>query len=210
MLYTAGCPLACPYCHNPELTQQKHPDSFLPRREVLDFLARRRGFLEGIVITGGEPCLHLGLGGLIQDLGKLGFAVKLDSSGVFPANLARLLSLDALDFVALDIKTAPDAYRRLGGSRGSGAQVLESLGLLRAWKAGNPGKGYQLRTVCAPGLVDRGILEEIQELLLPGEDWVLTRFRPGKCLDPSIEKLAPLEEEIILSFEAMREGGNKA
>ncbi|WP_052078902.1 anaerobic ribonucleoside-triphosphate reductase activating protein [Spirochaeta lutea] len=204
-IFTAGCPLACPYCHNPELTKALHPGSFLPRGRVMDFLASRAGLLEGVAITGGEPSLHAGLAGLCSDIAALGYPIKLDTAGILPQSLRRLLNHPGLAYVALDLKTAPALYSRVGGTPASGARVLESLKLLRAWKQANPRVVYEIRTVCAPGVVDEGVLTALRDLLLPEEPWTLTRFKPGGCLDPGIETLPRVEEELIRRFEAERE-----
>lgn len=195
-LFTAGCSLACPYCHNPELTKSIHPEDFLPRDAVMQFLTQRQGLLSGVVITGGEPTLHPGLGELIDDIASMGYKVKLDTAGVHPRALERCLSRHQVSFVALDFKTSPEKYDLVGGQTGTGHRVLQSLELLRRWKQQSSGE-YEVRTVCAPGIVDRNTLTKIRDLLQPDEHWRLIRFRPGRCLDPAIEQRPPVSESLI-------------
>ncbi|POR01029.1 hypothetical protein AU468_09185 [Alkalispirochaeta sphaeroplastigenens] len=164
VLFTQGCPLRCPYCHNPELLQGPPPDSFLPRGEIRAFLHRRRTVLEGVVITGGEPLLHQDLGDLVEEITSLGLAVKLDTSGAFPESLERILRDRPVDMVALDLKTRPERYHLVGGR---GDDLLRSLEVLRAW-----GGRYLLRTTLAPQVVTPEDLDALAALVRPDETWI--------------------------------------
>ncbi len=177
VVFTHGCPLRCPFCHNPELVQGPRPESFLPAEEVLDFLRKRAKLLGGVVISGGEPLLHADLAQLIGEIGALGLSVKLDTSGALPQPLAEILRLEAVTYVAMDIKTAPNRYQELGVEW---APVAASMELLRA-----SGKVYEFRTTCAPGLADPAELAAIGAAIRPGERWTRNAFRPGSCLDPA-------------------------
>lgn len=173
-VFTHGCPLACPYCHNARLQGGPVPEDFLPRREVMDFLSRRAGMLEAVCITGGEPMVHGDLPRLLHDLRDLGFFVKLDTSGVFPDRLRAVLEAELVDMVAMDLKTAPEHYHRLGGiGAEGGAAVLESLELLRLFKV-----EYELRTTLAPGVVEESDLQVLSGLLRGNERWTWAQFKP--------------------------------
>lgn len=174
-LFTHGCPLRCPYCHNPELVTGPEPEEFIDELAVLSFLDRRKNVLDGVCITGGEPLLHPDLPRLIKRIRSLGLKVKLDSSGIFPERLQRLLEAGYLDYVALDLKTTPDRYPLLNGN---GDRVLESVKALRSATV-----AYELRATAAPGFVDREYAEWISEFLLSGERFYLQQYRPGKTLD---------------------------
>ncbi|SIP87738.1 pyruvate formate lyase activating enzyme [Alkalispirochaeta americana] len=163
VLFTHGCPLRCPYCHNPELITGPEPDSFIPRGEIFEILERRKHLLQGVVITGGEPLLHQDLGDLVEEIASLGLAVKLDTSGAFPERLQEILGNHPIDLVALDLKTAPGQYHRVGGS---GEAILQSLEVLRSW-----GGRYLLRTTLAPQVVTDQDLACLENLVLPGEEW---------------------------------------
>ncbi len=177
VVFTHGCPLRCPFCHNPELVQGPLPESFLPAAEVLAFLRKRAKLLGGVVVSGGEPLLHAELPQLITEIGAMGLNVKVDTSGALPQPLAAILRLQAVTYVAMDIKTAPGRYTEIGVEW---APVAESMELLRA-----SGKAYEFRTTCAPGLVEQADLEAIEALIKPGERWTRNAFRPGSCLDPA-------------------------
>lgn len=206
VIFTAGCPLACPYCHNAELVPGPYPDSFLPADEVFHLLGQRAHLIEGVAVTGGEPLVHPGITGIFDRIAELDLPVKLDTCGALgPGVLERAIAHPAVHFVALDFKTSPSHYGRLRGRQGSGERVLGSLEVLRGWKrsrhaAGLPGD-YEIRTVCAPGVVDEADLQELSELVGPDETWTLTRFNPAKVLDPAIRELPPVPEEVIRKYE---------
>jgi pyruvate formate lyase activating enzyme len=186
-LFTHGCPLRCPFCHNPELVTGREPENFLDEPAVLSFLDRRKHLLQGVCITGGEPLLHPELPRLIKRVRSLGLKVKLDTCGIFPERLQRLLEAGYLDYVAVDIKTTPDRYPLLNGS---GERVLESVEHLRG-----SGTAYELRATAAPGFVDAEYAEWISDYLLREERFYLQQYRPGKTLDHRYSQVRPYTPE---------------
>ena len=182
-LFTHGCPLRCPFCHNPELVTEPEPEDFLDELGVLSFLDQRKNVLDGVCITGGEPLLHPDLPRLIKRIRSLNLKVKLDTSGVFPERLKRLLEAGYLDYVALDIKTTPDRYPLVNGN---GERVIESVAALRDGSV-----AYELRATAAPGFVDTEYAEWMSEFLLPTERFYLQQYRPGKTLDPRFSDVRP-------------------
>ncbi len=108
-IFTAGCNLRCPFCHNAGLVTRP-VEAGLQQEELLAFLKKRQGLLDGVCITGGEPLLHPDLPGLIQKIKDLGYRVKLDTNGTFPQKLQQILQDGLCDYVAMDIKNAPRRY----------------------------------------------------------------------------------------------------
>ncbi|NBC28673.1 MAG: anaerobic ribonucleoside-triphosphate reductase activating protein [Spirochaetes bacterium] len=211
-LFTHGCNLRCPYCHNANLVTGGVPDDFLPRAEVLDFLARRRKLLDGVAVTGGEPLLHSDLDALIAEIRDLGLMVKVDTNGLLPE---RLEALDA-DYVAMDLKTAPERYPELadpGTARreppsSAGERIRASLAVLRD-RARTGRWDYELRTTVVPELVTQIDVEEIAALLTPGERIVLAPFRGGRTLDPAYADTPPPAPALLQQFaEILRESGS--
>ncbi len=170
VVFTAGCPLVCPYCHNSSLISGEHPADFLPRRDVIDLLSRRGHLIDHVVVTGGEPLFHHDLPRLFDELADIGMVIKLDTCGMYPSRLKDLLNHPALSFVAMDIKTAPSHYTRVGGGSRSPALLEGSLHLLRNW-AEPESRDYELRTVMAPEVVSVEDVGVIESMLLPGEIW---------------------------------------
>ncbi|MBR6954897.1 MAG: anaerobic ribonucleoside-triphosphate reductase activating protein [Clostridia bacterium] len=131
-VFLGGCDFRCPFCHNFELVDGTAP-AMMGEEELLAFLQRRRGLLDGVAITGGEPCLHPGLPQLMRDIQALGFAVKLDTNGYHPALLGEILGEGLADYVAMDIKNSPDKYAQTAGLDSLDlAPIRESVSLLMA------------------------------------------------------------------------------
>ena len=131
-VFTGGCNLRCPFCHNALLVTRLAETPEIPEQEVLDFLASRRGLLDGVVLTGGEPLLQPDAADFLWKVRELGFAVKLDTNGCDPARLAEILNQGLVDYVAMDVKNAPARYAETVGIPGfNPAPVEESIRLLR-------------------------------------------------------------------------------
>lgn len=147
-VFTSGCNFRCPFCHNASLVlpgMSEHIDE----SEVFSFLKKREGILEGVCITGGEPCLQSDLESFIEKVKALGFSVKLDTNGSFPEKLSALLEKGLLDYVAMDIKTSPERYAEVTGvtNKSFFENVKKSVELLK--ECGIP---HEFRTTTAKEL----------------------------------------------------------
>ncbi len=131
IVFTQGCNFRCPYCHNRELWSLQGKAPLLVEDEVLAYLRRRVGQLDGVVLTGGEPTLQADLRSFILRLRSLGFLVKLDTNGCNPSLLEDLLSKNLIDFVAMDLKAPPEKYHILAGISVDVATVLCSVEILQ-------------------------------------------------------------------------------
>ena len=141
-VFTGGCNLRCPFCHNALLVTRLNESPALTEDEVLDFLKKRRGLLDGVVLSGGEPLLQAGAAGFLARVRELGFKVKLDTNGFFPGVLKEILERHLADYVAMDIKNCRERYGAACGMPDlDPAPVEESLGLLR-----DSGTDFELRT----------------------------------------------------------------
>lgn len=121
-VFLTGCNLRCPYCHNPELVLPRNNGKTVSENELFEFLFSRKGKLDGVCISGGEPTLYPNLTNLIRRIKEMGFLVKLDSNGTVPEMLEYLLREKLLDYVAMDIKNAPSRYAET-----CGADVIEQV-----------------------------------------------------------------------------------
>lgn len=132
-VFTQGCDFRCPFCHNASLLETGvSPEYPVDESEILAFLKKRRGTLDGVAITGGEPLLHPELRDFILRVRELGFQVKLDTNGNHPAYLRGLVNEGLLDMVAMDIKNCPEHYARTIGVPGFDlGPIRESIGLLQ-------------------------------------------------------------------------------
>ena len=129
-IFLGGCDFRCPYCHNYDLACGKSP-VVMTEDELLSFLDRRAGLLEGAAVTGGEPCLHKDLPFFLSRIKSLGYAVKLDTNGVHPEMLAEILDRKLADYVAMDIKNSPEKYAlTVGVERADLSSVSKSIEIL--------------------------------------------------------------------------------
>ncbi len=145
VVFCQGCPWRCTYCHNPHLLPADGPESHA-WPDILRFLEGRRGLLDAVVFSGGEPTLQGGLADAMREAKAMGFLIGLHSAGMYPQRLARVLPL--VDWIGLDVKAPSDAYPRITGTPGSGEAVFESLRLIL-----EAGVDYELRCTWHPNLL---------------------------------------------------------
>ena len=180
VLFLTGCNLDCPYCHNPALVRGEVPDPQAPNtEEFLAFLRRRSGFLDGVVISGGEPTLQVGLLQLCERIRTLGYPIKLDTNGSRPGILAHLIDRGLLDYVAMDIKTHPLLYPQHVRSTTHPEAILESIRLII-----ESGIDHEFRTTCVKPIVSPENIEDILGLIAGADQYVLQQFRDTEVLHP--------------------------
>lgn len=163
-VFLNGCNFRCPYCHNAELLGDAEP--VMSVDELLRFLKKRRGILEGVCITGGEPTLHPELPELMSAIREMGFAVKLDTNGYRPEILKAVLNRGLVDYVAMDLKNGPEAYpETVGRCDCEPAKIRESIGLLL-----DSGCEFELRTTVVKPLHSGESLTSMADWLLQAAD----------------------------------------
>lgn len=111
-VFTGGCNFRCPFCHNASLVTDIDGETEIKADYIIDFLSKRKGLLDGVAITGGEPLLQDGIEDFIKKIKALGFAVKLDTNGYYPEKLKHLVNSGLIDYVAMDIKNSEDKYKQ--------------------------------------------------------------------------------------------------
>ena len=140
-VFLGGCDFRCPFCHNYELVDGSAP-AVMEEAELFAFLEKRRGLLDGVAITGGEPCLRPELPEFMARIRAMGYAVKLDTNGSHPARLREILDRRLADYVAMDIKNSPEKYAATAGLQTVDlAAIDESVALLKS-----SGTDYEFRT----------------------------------------------------------------
>lgn len=174
VVFLQGCPWRCVYCHNPGLLDAAVPGA-LSWQAVHGFLRQRRGLLDGVVFSGGEPTLQAALGPALAEVRALGFATGLHTGGMYPERLQRVLP--QLDWVGLDIKAPQHRHDQVTGTRGGGARAARSLRLLQ-----HSGVALECRTTWHAGLFGRDDLFRLADALAAQavSHWVLQTCRsPG-------------------------------
>lgn len=184
VIFTRGCNFRCGYCHNPSLVL---PGLFnetedIESEEILSYLNIRKQWIDGVVISGGEPTVHPDLPEFIKLVRNAGYRIKLDTNGSNPVMLKELVSAGLVDFVAMDIKTLlkSSAYYEITGSSSLRLiqRISESVSILRT-----SGVQYQFRTTLVPGFHTEEIVEQLKKEF-KGDPLVLQQFREGVTIEP--------------------------
>lgn len=190
-VFLGGCPLACPYCHNPELIGGTRRPQDLT--ELLAHLRDRRDWLDGVVVTGGEPTADpVPLFNLLTAVRAEGLPIKLDTNGTRPDVLTQVLDESMVEFIALDVKATPERYERASGRNGVWESVDRSIDLVLG-----SGIDHEFRTTCYPLAVGPDDLVRIAARLRGGRRYVLQQFRPHRTLDPAAVSVRPLAPETL-------------
>ena len=170
-VFLGGCDFRCPFCHNFELVDGTAPP-IMDDTEFFAFLSKRTGLLDGVAITGGEPCLHKELPEFLRRIREMGFAVKLDTNGYHPEMLRRILSEGLTDYVAMDIKNSPERYAETCGvSKIDFSRIEESISLLM-----KSGVDYEFRTTVVEELHTASDFAAVAETIRGAKRYFLQPF----------------------------------
>ena len=199
-VFTGGCNFRCPFCHNGGLVLAPEKAPLIPEEEFFTFLESRKGRLEGVAITGGEPTVQADLPAFIRRVKDMGFAVKLDSNGQNPAMLSELLREGVIDYIAMDIKNSRARYGETIGIPGfSTVNVEKSVALIMG--SGIP---YEFRTTLCKELHDDTSVREIGEWIRGCRAYFLQSYRdseeilmPGVYHAPDRETLNRFREILL-------------
>lgn len=184
VVFCQGCPWRCGYCHNPDLIPPRSGNE-IPWADVIAFLRRRQGLLDGVVFSGGEPTLQASLIDAMREVRALGFKVGLHTGGAYPQHLAAVLPL--VEWVGLDVKAPFADYARITGVPGSGERAL--AGLQQVLESG---VAYEIRTTVHPALLNDGDVTDLAcDLATRGvKHYVIQAFRSQGCQDDFLNQHA--------------------
>ena len=195
-VFTGGCNFRCPFCHNALLVTEFDADNVWSEKEFFDFLGKRRGILDGVAITGGEPTLHRDLPDFIRRVRDEGFSVKLDSNGTNPAMLRALIDDGLVDYVAMDIKNSKEKYAATAGvERLDLAPIEESVGILMEGKC-----DYEFRTTVVGGLHQEEDFVAIGEWIRGARRYFLQGLvDSGNCIEQGFWGYGKEQMEVFLA-----------
>lgn len=203
IIFTPGCNFRCGYCHNPEFVLpdkiQKLRNTFIPEKNILNFLAQRINLLDGVVISGGEPTLMPDLIPFIYKIKEMGFLVKLDTNGNRPEVIREIIAKKIVDYIAMDIKTSLTEYQNLVGKFVKPNNILESIRLLITNDI-----DYEFRSTLIKEIHSSNTLEVMSDMIGGAKKIYLQTFRPDHTLDEEFQKYHPFEKKemdsIVLTF----------
>jgi pyruvate formate lyase activating enzyme len=193
--FTQGCNFRCPYCHNPELVD---PDLFgdcLPEEDVLSFLEKRRGKLDALTITGGEPTIHHDLIDFIKRVREIGYLIKLDTNGSCPEVMEQLIGGRLIDYIAMDMKSPLHKYRTVTRSKIDEDKIRRTIEIIM-----KSGIAYEFRTTVPKKLLLEEDLLEMGKLLRNASCYILQQFIPTKTLDKQFLKYEAYSQEEMECF----------
>ena len=194
-VFCGGCNLRCPFCHNASLVLDPR-EGENQEAEVLSYLEKRRGILDGVCVTGGEPLLQPDLTDFLEKVKKMGYSVKLDTNGYDPTRFRHVLSTGFVDYVAMDVKSAPESYSAACGKDVDVSRFLESIRLLR-----ESGISYEFRTTVVKGLHREEDFSSLADLLAGEEKYFLQGFvDSGNLLKEGFSAFSPDEMKKILQI----------
>jgi pyruvate formate lyase activating enzyme len=188
-IFLTGCNFDCPYCHNPELARgcTLHTAEFDPD-SIYRFIETRKGFLDGVVISGGEPTLQADLFDLCRDIKEMGYSVKLDTNGSRPQVIKHLIAEGLVDYIAMDLKTDPVKYATYIQSNCNVKAILSSIEIIMSSVL-----AYEFRTTCVKPIVTAQTIENISRLIEGARVYALQRFYQSNLLHPEFFKEAGYE-----------------
>lgn len=198
VVFTLGCNFRCPYCHNPNILTAVSTNRLFDEAAVFDFLKTRKGKLDAVVVSGGEPTLQKGLSEFFEKLKELGFLTKLDTNGSSPKILEYLIKEELLDYVAMDIKAPIEKYKEIARVNIDTNNILKSIEILKDSKI-----GYEFRTTTVKSQLGFEDFEKIGKMLCGAENYYLQKFKPDITLNPDFAKEKTYTDEEFFKIKTM-------
>ena len=207
VLFTPGCNFRCPFCHNSDLVDPAKMAklSTLKETEILADLKKRKKWIDGVVITGGEPTLQSDLASFLAKLKKLGFKTMIETNGSNPSVIRNLIIRKLVNFIAMDYKTTFSEYENVVKNKNQKSKIKKTMKLIL--ESGLP---FEFRTTVVPGIHSEQVLPEMarelrnlnSELLTLHSDlnWFLQSFRPKNCLEKKFNQIKPFTQEEMDKF----------
>lgn len=179
-IFLSKCNFRCHYCHNVELVNDDKRLIPFDKEKVFDYLKRKKNWIDGVVISGGEPTLHKDLPKLCKEIKNLGYSIKIDTNGTNPKMLKELIDNKLVDYVAMDIKSSKEKYDNATNVKANIDAISESIKMLI-----NGDTDYEFRTTVLPGLVDVSDMKSIGKWISGAKRYYLQQFIPIKTLNES-------------------------
>ncbi len=198
VIFTQGCLFRCHYCHNPELVLPQKFQTPIPFEEVLSFLEMRKGKLEGVVISGGEPTLQAKLIPSLEKIKAKGFAIKLDTSGVMPDVLKKLIQRRLVNYIAMDIKAPLSCYQEVTNTHVDIQKIKDSIALIK-----DSSLPHEFRTTLLKPFHGQEDIVTMAQMIQGCQNYVLQKYKPGKTLSSASQHFQPFSDQELVNSIAM-------
>ena len=175
IVWTVGCNFSCPFCYNKDLVLGNVEN--IPEEEIFAFLKKRRGLLDGLVISGGEPLMQKDIVQFAEKVKKLGYLIKIDTNGMHPEKLKELIDKKLVDYIAMDVKAPKNKYDNLTGVKTNIKKIEESIEIIK-----NSNIDYEFKTTFAPGLLGKQDIIDIAKWLKDSKKFYLQQFKSNMPL----------------------------
>jgi len=192
VLFTGGCNFRCPFCHNSDLVLNLDKLPTITEKEAIEKLKKRKNFIDGVNITGGEPLINDSLSSFLRKIRELKLQIKVDTNGYFPGRLSKLLDSGIIDFIAMDVKAPPSKYNEAAGKQIDLSRIKESIKIIK-----NKSPEYEFRTTVVPDILEKKDFKNIGKMIQGAEKFILQQFRPTKTIDPEYLKKKPYSKQFI-------------
>ena len=187
VLFTGGCNLRCRFCHNPELVQNSSNLEIYSVEYILDFLEKRKSKVNAVTISGGEPTIDSGIESFLKKLKDLDLIIKLDTNGLNPTVIERLVSNKLIDYAAVDVKTSPEKYELLTGIKVNFEHIINTISIVQECPL-----GMEIRTTCIPEFTELSDFEKIGAILGRVQKYYIQQFvTSNKLIDLNMTNTKP-------------------
>jgi pyruvate formate lyase activating enzyme len=192
IIWTIGCNFRCPFCYNKDLVLSNV--GTIPEEEILGFLINRKGLLEGLVISGGEPLMQKDVLEFVEKVKKIGYLIKIDTNGMFPEKLKELIGKKLIDYIAMDVKAPKNKYDKLSGVKTDIKKIEKSIEIIR-----NSAPDYEFKTTFTPKLLKKEDIISIAKWLKGSKRFYLQQFKNDAILvSTQLQNYEPYSKEILI------------
>ncbi len=200
VIFLPGCNFRCHYCCNPEFLSGFDKIKDIDDDVIFGFLEKKKKWLDGVVMLGGEPTIHKNFWTIIEKIKSLGLKIAVHTNGTNPKCLKELLGKDLVSFFAMDIKAPLDSYKKVVDVEFDSEAIKESVQIIK-----NSNIDYEFRTTVVPGLLDKEDIAKISKWLSGSKKYFIQQFKPEKVLDLKYKLVVPFKVPSLLEFKKIAE-----
>jgi len=192
IVWTVGCNFRCPFCYNKDLVFGNI--NTISEEELFSFLKKRKGMLEGLVISGGEPLMHKDIAEFIEKVKKMKYLVKIDTNGSYPEKLEELIEKKLVDYISMDVKAPETKYDKLSGVKSNIKNIKKSISIIK-----NSKTEYEFKTTFVPDLLNKKDIIEIGKWLEGSKKYYLQQFKNNTSLiSDKLQNFIPHSKEELI------------